>query len=282
MSSVYTLVAARHGRFFVNRNDTYVGRSMQRYGEWSEPEIALFDQIVRPEDVVVEAGANLGAHTVWLSRRVGDLGLVHAFEPARHTFQLLCANLVANDCLNVKAVQQAVGAEVGELDFPLLNPREAWNFGGASMKKAWTQNTERVAATTLDALSLDRLDFLKADVEGFELKLLAGARQTLARLRPATYIEINTADVRDGAVELFEALGYTCWYFITPMYSPGNWHGDGQDIFNDYSFDMLCVPADRFEVSGMSRAGVNDDVLSYSPPQMKWATRAWQQARVRR
>ncbi|MFJ2990475.1 FkbM family methyltransferase [Collimonas sp. NPDC087041] len=279
-SDLYTLVAARHGRFFINRNDTYIGRSLRHYGEWSEPEISLFEQIVRPGDFVVEAGANIGSHTVWLSKRVGEQGMVQAYEPARHTFQLLCANLVANECLNVAALQQAIAAQAGILDFPLLEPRQSWNFGGASMKKDWTQQKERVVATTLDAQSLERLDFIKADVEGFELELISGARQTIERQRPVVYIEINTAEIRDQAVAFFEPLGYTCWYYVTPMFSPDNWLGNADDIFNDFSFDMLCVPADRFEVTGMSRAGVNDAVISYSPTQIKWATPSWNQARV--
>ena len=152
MPPIYKLVAARHGRFFVNSNDTYVGNSMQHYGEWSEPEIALFEQVVSPGDTVLEAGANMGSHTVWLSRHVGQEGAVYAFEPARHTFQLLCANLVANDCLNVTALQQALGAQEQDLDVTLLEPRQPWNFGGASMKKQWTTAYERVKATTVDDL----------------------------------------------------------------------------------------------------------------------------------
>lgn len=281
-AELYTLVAARHGRFFINRNDTYVGQSLQRYGEWSEPEIALFGQLVRPGDVVLEAGSNIGSHTVWLSRQVGPQGAVHAYEPARHTFQLLCANLVANECLNVAARQQAMGAEQGTIAFPVLDPRQRLNFGGASIKEGTAQQTETVGMTTLDAISPPRLDFIKADVEGFELELLAGARQTIERHRPIAYIEINTAEIRNKAVAFFEALNYTCWYYVTPMYSPDNWLGDSEDVFNSYSFDMLCVPAERFDVAGMSRAGVDDEVMTYSTTEFKWATLAWQHARVTR
>jgi len=282
MSSIYTLVAARHGRFFVNRGDTYIGQSLQRYGEWSEAEITLFGQFVRAGDTVVEAGANIGSHTVWLSKQVGDAGCVHAFEPARHTFQLLCANLVANDCLNVRAAQQAVGHDVGSIAFPLLDPRRSWNFGGASLKKNWTDASETVACTTLDALELPALDLIKADVEGFELEVLAGARDSIARHRPVVYLEINGAAVRDGAVALLEPLGYSCWYFITPMFSPDNWLGQPEDIFKDYSFDLLCLPDEGFTVEGMARAGVADGTVSYSATEVRWATPAWQSARVTR
>ena len=47
---------ARHGNYFYNVNDTYVGRSIHLYGEWSEAEVHLFAQIVRPGDVVILAG----------------------------------------------------------------------------------------------------------------------------------------------------------------------------------------------------------------------------------
>jgi FkbM family methyltransferase len=278
----YRLVAARHGRFFVNPNDTYIGQSLQAYGEWSEPEIQLFDQFVRPGDVVVEAGANIGSHTLWFSQRVGDAGVVHAFEPARHTFQLLCANLVANDCLNVRALQQAVGADSGQLVFPVLDPRMTWNFGGASAKTPWGGSTETVDLRSVDGLSLERVDLLKADVEGFEIEVLQGAVRTLERCRPAVYVEINTHEIRNDAVRLLESLGYACWYYITPMFSASNWLGRSDDIFNDYSFDLLCLPSERFDVGGMSRAGVDDDVVRYTPTQRIWGTCLWDQAWITR
>ncbi|WP_051953450.1 FkbM family methyltransferase [Xenophilus azovorans] len=278
----YRLVAARHGRFFVNPNDLYIGQSLRLYGEWSEAEIRLFDQMVLPGDTVLEAGANIGSHTLWFSQRVGSAGTVYAFEPARHTFQLLCANLVANDCLNVRAVQQAVGSVPGRVEFPLPDPGQPFNFGGASAKKPWAGATETVALTSIDALALDRLDLLKADVEGFEVEVLEGATQTLARCRPAVYVEINTQEVRNAVVALLEPQGYVCWYYITPMFWASNWLGRSDDIFNDYSFDMLCLPEERFEVSSMSRAGVDDGVMRYLPTQRVWATHPWDQARVSR
>jgi len=232
--------------------------------------------------VVLEAGANIGSHTLWFSQRVGDAGVVHAFEPARHTSQLLCANLVANDCLNVRAMQQALGAASGPLAFPFLDPRMAWNFGGASAKAQWIESTEAVDLRSVDSLSLERLDLLKADVEGFEIEVLQGAVHTLERCRPAVYVEINTQEVRDAAVTLLESIGYACWYYVTPMFSASNWLGRGDDIFNDYSFDLLCLPTEGFDVDGMSRAGVNDGVMRYTPTQRIWGTLRWDQARISR
>src|SRR6476620_7891408 len=99
----------RYGRMLYNINDTFVGRLLDRYGEYSEGEIDLFKQIVRPGDVVIEVGANIGAHTVWFARNTWPGGAVIAFEPQRLVFQTLCANLALNDIVNALVYQQACG-----------------------------------------------------------------------------------------------------------------------------------------------------------------------------
>jgi len=282
MTAIYPLISGRHGRFFINKNDTYVGKSLQLYGEWSEVEIDLFAQFVRPGDSIIEAGANIGSHTVWLAKQAGESGTVIAFEPARHTFQLLCANLVANECLNVIALQQALSDTVGFVNFPMLDPRGNWNFGGASLKKTWTDRSESVACTTLDSLDLARIDFIKADVEGVEIELLHGGKRLIGQHRPIVYLEINTVEVRNRAVEFFDKLGYGCWYYITPMFAADNYLGRTEDIFQDYSFDMLCLPDEKFLVEGMARAAINDKTLTFSEQQIAWATPDPKNARITR
>ena len=86
-----------------NFHDLYIGRSLDLYGEYSEGEIDLFGQIVQPGQVVVEVGANIGAHTVFLAHRSGPAARVLAFEPQRIVFQTLCANLALNSITNVDA-----------------------------------------------------------------------------------------------------------------------------------------------------------------------------------
>lgn len=282
MTSVYELTSGRHGRFFVNKNDTTIGKSLLRYGEWSDQEIRLFAQMVRLGDVVAEPGANIGSHTVWFSKSVGDSGKVIALEPARHTFQLLCANLVANDCLNVTALQQAMGEVPGFVDFNLLDPRKPWNFGGASLMRKWSEETERVQVATLDGLELPRLDFLKADVEGFELNVLRGGMETIQRDMPVIYIEINSAGIRDDAIALLAPLGYDCWYYITPMFNTDNWKAQAEDVLGDWSLDMLCLPKKGWKVEGMAQAAIDDNVVTYTPAGIQWLTPWWSEAKVAR
>ena len=94
------LKACRHGWMLYNVNDIYIGRSLDLYGEYSEGEIALFRQFLRPGDVVVEIGAHIGTHTVFFAKTVGPTGVVFAFEPQRVVHQTLCANIALNSLSN--------------------------------------------------------------------------------------------------------------------------------------------------------------------------------------
>ena len=288
----YQLIEARHGQFLVNENDTYVGRSLLTYGEWSEAEIWLFGQILRPGDVVIEAGANIGSHTVFMSRAVGETGSVWAFEVARHTHQLLCANLALNECFNAHALQKAVGRGVQVTRFPKLDPRATLNFGAASMRNIGqytNDGTEQVEMICLDSLGLSRVDFIKADIEGFELEMLKGSCSILATQRPIIYLEIDFANDRptgnrDELVEFLEASGYAAFYFITPMFNPDNYKGVTQNIFHAVSIDLICVPQDRYTMTGLTRAQIGDAAIKAEPLKstLSYATLPWYGARLSR
>lgn len=76
----------RYGEMAFHHTDKWIGRSLDLYGEWSEGEVELFRNVVKPGDVVIEAGANVGALTIPLAKIVGDTGRVHAFEPQKDNF----------------------------------------------------------------------------------------------------------------------------------------------------------------------------------------------------
>lgn len=123
--SLYKLKDVRHGRYLFNPNDTYIGRSLDFYGEWSDAEIWLFGQIARPGDTVPEAGANIGSHTAWLSRTVAH-GQVFAFEPARHTHQLLCVPNEKMEAAGLTLAQAGDGRlEIGQGSVGFLG--EPWS-----------------------------------------------------------------------------------------------------------------------------------------------------------
>ena len=181
----------RHGRFMYLLNDAYIGRSLDVYGEYSEGEIDLFRQLLRPGDVAIDVGANIGALTVGMARLVQPGGAIVAFEPQRAIYDILCNNLRLNNLANVTAYCRAVGSEAGVIRVPPLDYGQMENFGGVALGGS---QGEQVAVVTLDSLGLSRLRLLKVDVEGMEFEVVTGARATIQRLQPALYIENDRAD----------------------------------------------------------------------------------------
>ncbi len=232
----------RHGEMLYNRHDRYIGRSLALYGEFSEAEVQLLTSLLRPGSVVVEAGANIGAHTVPLSRAAGAEGSVIAFEPQRLVFDLLCANLAMNGSENVHAHQRAVGATSGSVTVPQLDPSAETNFGGVSLGH-W-ETGEPVPMVSIDDLRLPRLDLIKADVEGMETDVIAGAKDTIARHRPILYLENDRPEKRDKLCEIVRSLGYRIWWHTPPLFQAGNFAGNSEDVFEGIaSLNILCMPS---------------------------------------
>lgn len=242
----------RHGRLLFNVNDQYIGRSLDLYGEFSEGETELFARVLAAGDVVVEVGANIGAHTAWFGRAVGPGGGVVAFEPQRVVFQTLCANVALNGLANVHCFQQAVGAQAGSIVVPLLDPAAPNNFGGLELTHAFPAG-DRIPLVRLDDLGLPRCKLLKVDVEGMELAVLQGAAGTIGRLQPVLYVENDRPHLAEALVRFIESLGYTCYWHRPPLFNPNNFYGNPHNVFgNVVSINMFCVPK-QVTVVGLPR-----------------------------
>jgi FkbM family methyltransferase len=202
--------------------------------------------------LVVEAGANIGAHTVELSRLVGADGEVHAFEPQRIVFQNLCANLALNHCTNVFARQAAVGAKPGAIGIPCLDPYRRFNFGGVSLTDV--VQGEVVPQVTLDSLDLPACHLLKVDVEGMEVEVLQGAEQLIRTHRPLMYLENDRVERSEELLTLVAASDYRAHWHLAPLFNPNNFYGEAADIFGRAaSANIFCIPME----SGLSVAGLN-------------------------
>ena len=250
------LVRARHGLVLYNKHDIYVGRSLELYGEFSQAEVEIFQQIVRPGQTVIEAGANIGAHTVPLAQLVGATGAVHAFEPQRVLFQTLCANVALAGLTNVRCHGAAVGDATGEIVLPPLNYRQENNFGGLGFG-AFNQE-EKVPVVTIDSLNLPACHFLKADVEGMELVVIRGAAKTIERFRPVLYVQNDRKEKSDPLVQQIRNLGYKLYWHFPPLFQPANYFENTVNVFgNVVSMNMLCVHESvKANISGLKEVAV--------------------------
>lgn len=233
----------RHGFLAYLVTDQYVGRSIDRYGEYSEAEVGLFAQIVQPGATVLEVGANLGAHTVPLARMVGPRGRVFAFEPQRMVFQILCANAALNALSQVFAQQVAVGADAGSVLIPPLDAGVVQNFGSLG-HTAWGKG-DRVPRITIDGMELDACQFIKIDVEGMEGAVLQGAEGTIMKYRPAMYIENDREEQSPALITRLKKLGYRMYWHTPPLYNPANFYGERENVFPTIvSINLLCLPVE--------------------------------------
>jgi FkbM family methyltransferase len=235
------LKQCRHGLLLYNIHDMYIGRSLDLYGEFSEGEIELFGQFLKPGMVAVEVGANIGAHTVFLAKAVGPSGQVLAFEPQRIVFQTLCANVALNNLTNVRTWHAAAGESPGEIVVPMLDYHRESNFGGVGL--GGHAYGERVPLVTLDSLQLQACHLLKIDVEGMEQSVLAGARETIRRLKPILYVENDRRDKAAALIRYIDSLDYNMYWHTPPMFNPHNHAANAQNVFDKIvSINMLCCP----------------------------------------
>ncbi|MBP3819597.1 MAG: FkbM family methyltransferase [Butyrivibrio sp.] len=237
----------RFGKIMYNVLDLYVGKSLKLYGEYSPGEAALFGDILQPGDVVVEVGANIGAHTVRLAQLVGKEGKVIAFEPQRLCFQLLNGNVAINSLTNVYTYQKCVGASEGSVIVPELSSDEIHNWGGVSLANTSRDKGERVERIILDSLNLAKCKLLKIDVEGMELQVLQGAVKLLDKCQPLIYMEVDREDKKTELITFLCERGYKIYEHNPPLYSDDNYFHNPNNEFTlqgaqIVSFNALCVP----------------------------------------
>ncbi|MGH2953095.1 MAG: FkbM family methyltransferase [Solirubrobacterales bacterium] len=174
-----------------------------------------YTRMIEPGDVVVDIGANVGAHTLQFATLVGDAGRVIAFEPTAFAFRKLEANLALNPDLaqRVTAVQAAlVGAPGESLPAQLYS---SWPLGSSGdlhpKHRGEARGTEGARAATLDELlreaAVERVDLLKIDVDGHECDVLRGAGETLRAHSPPILLELAPYIFEDAGSSVGELTG---------------------------------------------------------------------------
>jgi FkbM family methyltransferase len=232
----------RHGNMLYNGNDLHIGRSLDLYGEWAEAELELLGLFIKPGDTVVDAGANVGTHTLFFAGKVGAGGRVFAFEPQRIVFQTLCANLALNSVVNVHAFQAALSRRPGTIVVPAPRYDVPANYGGVNLTGA---QGERVPVTTLDDLSIDGCRVLKIDVEGMELDVIEGGRALIASSKPIIYVENNDLSRSPALIERLLQLDYRLFWHVSRFFNPQNYLANPDNVFGDVGdVNMIGVGAD--------------------------------------
>jgi len=186
--------------------------------------LPLLRPLIPADAVVLDVGAHAGQYAK-LFARLARGGKVYAIEPQSYARRILSAAIRLNRLRNVEILPLAVGSAPGTATLTIpIKASGSYGFGLAHLgphRRAGSVETETVEVTTLDALvarlDLVRLDFIKADIEGWEQAMVEGGRSTLARFKPALLIELNEEHLNraGGSVvalwRLLGALGYRAY-----------------------------------------------------------------------
>jgi FkbM family methyltransferase len=184
-------------------------RLLARRTPYVESELLGLSRLIDPGAVCVDVGAAAGLYTVALSALVGDTGQVHSVEPLGFVHPVWRRVLRSRSHRNVTHHAIALGAEPGEgtMSVPLgrygpVTGRSflEWRTSGLGSNSEFAGHREvAVEVDTLDHLceqvGMTRLDFVKIDVEGAELPVLAGGEQVIERFRPSLLVEIEARHV---------------------------------------------------------------------------------------
>ena len=185
-----------------------VGHQILESSEFDAPEVDLAIKLLSlrrdnfgPNVFAIDCGANIGVHTIEWAKAMHGWGRVIAIEAQERIYYALAGNIAMNNCFNASAIYAAVGALDGFILVPEPDYMKPGSFGSLEIKNR--NNTEfigqmidysedkciKTKMIAIDSLNLERLDFIKIDIEGMEIDALLGAKESLQKFRPQMLIE---------------------------------------------------------------------------------------------
>lgn len=184
----------------------HITQEIMRTGRWASKEVQTAWEHVKDIEnpTVLDIGGNLGAFSVQMGKLLQQKGsgTVHAFEPQRILFYQLNSNMLLNQLDNVHAYNVAVSNESGKMEIPQVDYVKSTNYGSLSISEEFRKHQrgedtdgivfygyEWVDVVTLDDM-YDTVDFIKVDVEGWELEVFKGATQLLERSKCPVIFEV--------------------------------------------------------------------------------------------
>jgi FkbM family methyltransferase len=244
----------KDGIVWLNDEDIAIYTSADNYIEWTilstgtyEDEINKLIKIsLNPGDVALDIGANIGLQSIRMSKSVGDKGQVYAFEPLTHLREKFSSNAKLNKANNITLFPFALSNKESEADFSIN--KNTWNQGtfsiGNNDSGSEIQHVLiKVADEIQEIISLERLDLIKIDVEGFEYQVMLGLKETLEKHKPriifeydSNYWQTNGQSITN-CFDFLKVMSYTL-YQITPA---------GCEVIKDSSAaasgNLFCIPS---------------------------------------
>lgn len=161
------------------------------YFDLKDDSVSFILNQLKKDDIVLDIGTNIGYVALRCAKLVHS-GKVFGFEPSQHNYFKYKTNHELNKIDNLIVFNAALGAKPDILKLEVVSEN---NRGMNRISVAPTSECEIVNVITLDqkvqVLKLPKVDFIKIDVEGYEMNILAGATHTISTFRPKIFLEVN-------------------------------------------------------------------------------------------
>ena len=176
-------------------------RSLFVTGYYEPNEFCFLKTFLKPGMVFIDIGANIGLYTLFASKLVNNNGTVLAIEPSEREIQRLRENVKLNKSQNIRLRQVAISNSCAKRELLIAEEEHSghntfgvFTYAGVQIHQKQPVNTETLDEVVQNEL-LSRVDAIKIDVEGHELFVLEGAKETLSKFCPILLVEIS-----DGAL----------------------------------------------------------------------------------
>lgn len=162
-----------------------------------EPHVMLLlSKIIKPHFTCLDIGANIGVISVVLSDLARN-GRVYAFEPSHYNFLYLQENIALNNIMNIHPINYGVLDERCEIQFSYVEEVAGCSFmSNTGIKEGIEENVSCIKLDDWVKKHNIKVDFIKLDVEGAEIKALTGASRTLQQYKPDLVIEFNPTTMK--------------------------------------------------------------------------------------
>ena len=211
------------GKFSVNIDTRYKVERIMWTGKFEEKLVALARKRLTPGAVCFDVGGNVGAISIALADVVGPQGKVHTFEPNPTNFSRLSANFDLNPALKERVVLNNVG--IGDEPGTLFWSEDPGNPGNGMLGATGDIESKIITLDSYcEANGIEKLDFMKVDVEGMELQVFKGAERALKRFKPTIYFETLSRFSSGPEADNFDRIEA---YLVSLGYTMNKLHADG-------------------------------------------------------
>ena len=189
------------GKKYSGNFDTFIDWCVYYFGAYSKSELKLFQDLVplsNNKPIFIDIGANIGHHTLFVSSIAYN---VHSFEPFPFVSQKIRQKIQDNNIQNVFLHQVGLGSKNEIKDF---YPPPTCNTGTGSFIAGWNESNEvvklqiKIGDEYFKKHGILKVDFIKIDVEGFEIEVIRGLKKTIQSHMPICFFEWNQNKLKSG------------------------------------------------------------------------------------